>query len=74
MLPVTLSRYRDVMFTSLAGFLKCSSQLGGHEIVSALLLPKEDSIPKYKTWSYLIRNEIAVEVGRKMFYTDSHGA
>lgn len=37
------------------------------------MIPKATTVPIYKSWSYLMRNEIAVEVGRKMFYTDSTG-
>ena len=56
-----------------AGSMKGSSTLEGQIDLQPFLLPQETGPPRYKTWSYLAQNEIALEVGRKMFYTDVHG-
>ena len=56
-----------------AGHVKGDSAVEGRHQIQLLLLSKEGSIPSYKSWSYLAQNEIAVEVGRRMFYTDCHG-
>ena len=37
------------------------------------VLPAYESVPQYKTWVYLKRNELAQETGRTMFYTDAAG-
>jgi hypothetical protein len=47
--------------------------VSGAHLLSSVLIPQEAGVPKYKSWSYLCRNEMAVEVGRKLFYTDSKG-
>lgn len=54
-------------------FAKGSSTLDGNYNLQLMLLPKEAGIPRYKSWAYLPQNEIALGVGRKMFYTDCHG-
>jgi hypothetical protein len=56
-----------------AGNLKGKSKVSGAHLLSSVLVPRGEGVPKYKSWSYLCQNEMAVEVGRKMFYTDSKG-
>eukprot|EP00803_Ostreobium_quekettii_P007770 evm.model.scf_79.12 EVM.evm.TU.scf_79.12 scf_79:100530-110053(-) len=47
----------------------------GHakERVQAMLLPTAKTIPKYTSWTYMKRNEMARDVGMSMFYTDESG-
>jgi len=47
--------------------------VGGNHVLAAALIPMQKSVPKYKSWSYLCRNEVALETGGKLFYTDSKG-
>ena len=56
-----------------AGNLQGNSKVGGNQVLSAAPVPFVKAIPRYKSWSYLCRNEIAQETGRKLFYTDSKG-
>lgn len=35
---------------------------------------KEGGVPPYKSWSYLMHNEQAIETGGRVFYTDATGA
>ena len=36
-------------------------------------IPYKELLPPYKAWSYLVRNELAHGVGRRMYYTDEIG-
>ncbi len=47
--------------------------LSGQADVDAYILPKAKTIPPFKSWMYLMRNELAAETGRRMFYTDKTG-
>ena len=47
--------------------------LAGQADFEAYVLPKARTIPPYKSWIYLMRNELASETGRRMFYTDKTG-
>lgn len=48
-------------------------ELSGRADVEAYVLPKARTVPPYKAWIYLMRNELAAETGRRMFYTDKTG-
>ena len=37
-------------------------------------IPAQGGVPPYKSWSYLMRNEQANEIGGRVFYTDATGA
>lgn len=37
---------------------------------AAVLLPKVKPLPQYKSWGYLLQNEVAQELGRRQFYTE----
>ena len=36
-------------------------------------MPSHERVPSYKSWSYLMENELANEVGVRIFYTDPTG-
>lgn len=55
------------------GRAKGYSTVSGQHQLYLSLLPAVDLLPRYKAWSYLVHNEVAVEIGRKLFYTDCHG-
>ncbi|KAK9841635.1 hypothetical protein WJX74_009123 [Apatococcus lobatus] len=52
---------------------KSAVWLRGQADVDAYVLPKAKTVPPYKAWIYLMRNELAAETGRRMFYTDKTG-
>eukprot|EP00884_Botryococcus_braunii_P022778 jgi/Botrbrau1/9184/Bobra.0236s0015.1 len=41
------------------------------EPFAALEIPPSTPLPLYKSWGYLLQNELAQEVGRRQFYTDA---
>lgn len=48
--------------------------VGGQvQVLQGYVLPHHPPIPQYKSWGYVPRNEISLDVGRRMFYTDEKG-
>lgn len=57
----------------IAGTARASCTLSGTKKLVVGTIPAADVIPPYKMWSYLTKSELAQEIGRRMFYTDSTG-
>lgn len=53
--------------------IKVQSSLQGTLLAPAIKIPYQERVPPYKSWSYLMANEIANEVGARIFYTDATG-
>ena len=53
--------------------VKYKSTLHGTLVVSGNSIPRQGRLPPYKSWSYLMQNELANEVGGRIFYTDATG-
>ena len=53
--------------------VKYKTHLHGSLVVSGNCIPRHDRLPPYKSWSYLMQNELANEVGGRIFYTDATG-
>ena len=53
--------------------MRCKSTLHGSVVVSGKCIPRQGRLPPYKSWSYLMQNELANEVGGRIFYTDVTG-
>lgn len=66
-------RYAEDKTLYTSGKIEWTCSISGSLPLTVCLLPLAPTIPRYKAWSYLVRNEVAEEVGQKMFYTDSTG-
>ncbi len=53
--------------------IKVQSSLQGTIVAPAIQIPNHERVPSYKSWSYLMENELANEVGVRIFYTDPTG-
>lgn len=53
---------------------KYKSSLQGTLVVAGNSMPVHPRVPPYKAWSYLKQNELAKDVGNRVFYTDATGA
>ncbi|BDA50448.1 Histone-lysine N-methyltransferase EZH1 [Coccomyxa sp. Obi] len=53
--------------------IKVQSSLQGTLVAQAIQIPNHERVPSYKSWSYLMENELANEVGVRIFYTDPTG-
>lgn len=55
--------------------VKYRSSLQGTMVVAGNSIPSKGlaGVPPYKSWSYLMQNELANETGGRIFYTDATG-
>ena len=53
--------------------VRYKTHLHGSMVVSGNCIPRQGRLPPYKSWSYLMQNELANEVGGRIFYTDATG-
>jgi hypothetical protein len=55
--------------------VKFKSSLQGTLVVAGNSIPSRGlaGVPPYKSWSYLMQNELANETGGRIFYTDATG-
>ncbi|KAK9917862.1 hypothetical protein WJX75_009030 [Coccomyxa subellipsoidea] len=53
--------------------VRINSSLQGILSAPAIKIPYKERVPTYKSWSYLMSNELATEVGSRIFYTDATG-
>ena len=55
--------------------VKYRSSLQGTVVVAGNSIPRKGmpGVPPYKSWSYLMQNELANETGGRIFYTDATG-